>query len=169
MSRNDWEILDLFGLKMSNPLPYRFFYSPDTLAWSLVIFAGSFHRQENNGNSWNNDHSINKWLLFQFSSFRHREKQLLVIIIIWQNISFCFFFLSPLHTELSCCEKFRRVLVGGIGKALGLVALLYIFICSLDLLSSAFKLVGGKTAGSFCLIILSFVMMVHSPPKVTHL
>ena len=34
------------------------------------------------------------------------------------------------------------------GKVLVLLGLLYLFICSLDLLSSAFRLVGGKAAGT---------------------
>nr|XP_040025184.1 sodium-dependent phosphate transport protein 2A-like [Gasterosteus aculeatus aculeatus] len=39
-----------------------------------------------------------------------------------------------------------RVL-SGILKAVMLIGLLYLFICSLDVLSSAFQLVGGKAAG----------------------
>lgn len=35
----------------------------------------------------------------------------------------------------------------GVAKAACLLGLLYLFICSLDFLSSAFRLVGGKTAG----------------------
>ncbi|XP_035494366.2 sodium-dependent phosphate transport protein 2B-like isoform X3 [Scophthalmus maximus] len=42
--------------------------------------------------------------------------------------------------------KVLRVLVS-IGKLVLLLGFLYMFICSLDLLSSAFQLVGGKTAG----------------------
>ncbi|XP_047430686.1 sodium-dependent phosphate transport protein 2B-like isoform X2 [Mugil cephalus] len=42
--------------------------------------------------------------------------------------------------------KILRVLVS-VGKLILLLCLLYIFICSLDILSSAFQLVGGKTAG----------------------
>lgn len=34
-----------------------------------------------------------------------------------------------------------------IAKVLGVFLLLYIFICTLDLLSNAFRLLGGKTAG----------------------
>ena len=34
-----------------------------------------------------------------------------------------------------------------LGKVCLLLSLLYMFICSLDLLSSAFRLVGGKAAG----------------------
>ncbi|CAK6953528.1 solute carrier family 34 member 2a [Scomber scombrus] len=42
--------------------------------------------------------------------------------------------------------KMQRVLVS-VGKLVMLLGFLYIFICSLDILSSAFQLVGGKTAG----------------------
>ncbi|XP_077462265.1 sodium-dependent phosphate transport protein 2B-like [Stigmatopora argus] len=42
--------------------------------------------------------------------------------------------------------KVLRVLVS-LGKLVVLLGLLYMFICSLDILSSAFQLVGGKTAG----------------------
>ncbi|KAM7419122.1 hypothetical protein PAMA_016307 [Pampus argenteus] len=42
--------------------------------------------------------------------------------------------------------KVLRVLVS-VGKVILLLGFLYIFICSLDILSSAFQLVGGKTAG----------------------
>ena len=35
----------------------------------------------------------------------------------------------------------------GLVKFLGVLLLLYVFICSLDLLSNAFRLLGGKTAG----------------------
>lgn len=49
-------------------------------------------------------------------------------------------------SELSAGGKVQRVLLG-VAKAACLVGLLYLFICSLDFLSSAFRLVGGKTAG----------------------
>ncbi|KAL1483739.1 hypothetical protein MTO96_032983 [Rhipicephalus appendiculatus] len=49
-------------------------------------------------------------------------------------------------SELTAGGKVQRVVVG-VAKALCLVGLLYLFICSLDFLSSAFRLVGGKTAG----------------------
>lgn len=49
-------------------------------------------------------------------------------------------------SELTAGGKVQRVVLG-VGKALCLVGLLYLFICSLDFLSSAFRLVGGKTAG----------------------
>uniref|UniRef100_A0A3Q4B0I4 Uncharacterized protein n=1 Tax=Mola mola TaxID=94237 RepID=A0A3Q4B0I4_MOLML len=42
--------------------------------------------------------------------------------------------------------KVLRVLVS-VGKLILLLGFLYLFICSLDILSSAFQLVGGKTAG----------------------
>lgn len=48
--------------------------------------------------------------------------------------------------DLSGAEKAQRVLLG-LAKGVCLVGLLYLFICSLDFLSSAFRLVGGKTAG----------------------
>uniref|UniRef100_A0A3P9HEE4 Solute carrier family 34 member 2a n=1 Tax=Oryzias latipes TaxID=8090 RepID=A0A3P9HEE4_ORYLA len=49
-------------------------------------------------------------------------------------------------SELDTKGKVLRVLVS-VAKAVALLALLYMFICSLDILSSAFQLVGGKAAG----------------------
>ncbi|XP_045906211.1 solute carrier family 34 member 2b [Micropterus dolomieu] len=49
-------------------------------------------------------------------------------------------------SELDTKGKITRVLTG-IVKAVLLLGLLYLFICSLDVLSSAFQLVGGKAAG----------------------
>jgi len=49
-------------------------------------------------------------------------------------------------SELTTKEKVKRVAIG-IGKTLALLLLLYLFVCSLDLLSLGFRLVGGKTAG----------------------
>lgn len=46
--------------------------------------------------------------------------------------------------ELDTKGKIMRVLTGIVKFAL-LLGLLYLFICSLDVLSSAFQLVGGKT------------------------
>ena len=49
-------------------------------------------------------------------------------------------------SEMSGGERLE--LVGrGMGKVLGLVVLLYAFVCSLGILSSAFRLVGGRAAG----------------------
>uniref|UniRef100_A0A803W329 Sodium-dependent phosphate transport protein 2B n=1 Tax=Ficedula albicollis TaxID=59894 RepID=A0A803W329_FICAL len=49
-------------------------------------------------------------------------------------------------SELDGKGKVIRVLYG-IGKFIMLLGLLYMFVCSLDVLSSAFQLVGGKAAG----------------------
>ncbi|XP_077964856.1 sodium-dependent phosphate transport protein 2B isoform X2 [Gasterosteus aculeatus] len=49
-------------------------------------------------------------------------------------------------SDLDTKGKIMRVL-SGILKAVMLIGLLYLFICSLDVLSSAFQLVGGKAAG----------------------
>ncbi|KAF6737991.1 Sodium-dependent phosphate transport protein 2B [Oryzias melastigma] len=49
-------------------------------------------------------------------------------------------------SELDTKGKVLRVLVS-IAKGVALLGLLYMFICSLDILSSAFQLVGGKAAG----------------------
>ncbi|KAF4788272.1 Sodium-dependent phosphate transport protein 2B [Turdus rufiventris] len=49
-------------------------------------------------------------------------------------------------SELDGKGKVIRVLYG-IGKFIMLLCLLYMFVCSLDVLSSAFQLVGGKAAG----------------------
>ncbi|CAG7833929.1 unnamed protein product [Allacma fusca] len=48
--------------------------------------------------------------------------------------------------ELSSKEKAISVAIG-IAKALALLTLLYFFVCSLDLLSLGFRLVGGRTTG----------------------
>ncbi|GAB6019288.1 hypothetical protein CHUAL_000883 [Chamberlinius hualienensis] len=50
--------------------------------------------------------------------------------------------------ELTTGKRIHRVFVV-IGKLLSLMLLLYIFFCSLDFLSSAFRLLGGKAAGEF--------------------
>jgi sodium-dependent phosphate cotransporter len=48
--------------------------------------------------------------------------------------------------ELTTKEKVKRV-VFSIGKGIAVLALLYFFVCSLDLLSLGFRLVGGRTTG----------------------
>ncbi|XP_057187094.1 solute carrier family 34 member 2a [Triplophysa rosa] len=48
--------------------------------------------------------------------------------------------------DLDTKGKILRVLIT-VGKLIGLVGLLYMFVCSLDILSSGFQLVGGKAAG----------------------
>ncbi|XP_015918963.1 sodium-dependent phosphate transport protein 2B [Parasteatoda tepidariorum] len=53
---------------------------------------------------------------------------------------------GPRWSELSIAEKTKRVFLG-IGKGLILLLLLWIFVCSLDLLSTSFRLVGGRQAG----------------------
>lgn len=50
--------------------------------------------------------------------------------------------------DLTTGKKVHRVCVV-VGKLLALMLLLYIFFCSLDFLSSAFRLLGGKAAGEF--------------------
>ncbi|XP_013060704.2 sodium-dependent phosphate transport protein 2A-like [Biomphalaria glabrata] len=55
--------------------------------------------------------------------------------------------ISECQNDDSChCQPKQVALV--ILKTLAVVALLYLFICTLDLLSNAFRLLGGKTAGS---------------------
>ncbi|XP_062898228.1 sodium-dependent phosphate transport protein 2B-like isoform X2 [Mobula hypostoma] len=49
-------------------------------------------------------------------------------------------------SELSPKKKMFRVLIAVL-KILSLIGFLYLFVCSLDILSSAFQLVGGKAAG----------------------
>ena len=56
----------------------------------------------------------------------------------------CYSVCSP--TELDCKGKFLRVALT-FTKIVLLLGLLYLFICSLDFLSSAFRLLGGKAAG----------------------
>ncbi|XP_070569853.1 sodium-dependent phosphate transport protein 2B-like [Ptychodera flava] len=50
-------------------------------------------------------------------------------------------------SELTGSQKAWRVIRDGVIKVALLLGLLYLFICSLDFLSSAFRLLGGKTAG----------------------
>ncbi|XP_073236916.1 sodium-dependent phosphate transport protein 2B-like [Porites lutea] len=54
--------------------------------------------------------------------------------------------LGPKWSELDCKGKFLRVALA-FTKIVLLLGLLYFFICSLDFLSSAFRLLGGKAAG----------------------
>ena len=54
---------------------------------------------------------------------------------------------SPQWSSLTTRGKVQRVLVGWIAKPIVLLCLLYLFVCSLDFLSSAFRLLGGKAAG----------------------
>ncbi|XP_013389066.1 sodium-dependent phosphate transport protein 2B [Lingula anatina] len=54
---------------------------------------------------------------------------------------------GPPWSELSGAQKIQRVLISLL-KAIGLVALLLLFICSLDLLGSSFQLIGGRAAGT---------------------
>ncbi|XP_057297475.1 sodium-dependent phosphate transport protein 2B-like isoform X2 [Hydractinia symbiolongicarpus] len=53
---------------------------------------------------------------------------------------------GPPWTELNTGQKCKRVLVTT-AKIIVLLGLLYLFICSLSFLGSAFQLLGGKTAG----------------------
>ncbi|XP_078406583.1 sodium-dependent phosphate transport protein 2C-like [Cetorhinus maximus] len=53
---------------------------------------------------------------------------------------------GPKWSELDPAGKMKHVLKG-IVMGILLIALLYFFVCSLDVLSSAFQLVGGKVAG----------------------
>lgn len=57
------------------------------------------------------------------------------------NSSFCLFVLSG--PALDTMGKVSRVTVS-VGKVILLLGFLYMFICSLDILSSAFQLIGGK-------------------------
>ena len=50
------------------------------------------------------------------------------------------------NKEMSSGEKCQRFLINSIKICL-LLGLLYMFICSLDFLSNAFRLLGGKAAG----------------------
>ncbi|XP_068670838.1 sodium-dependent phosphate transport protein 2B-like [Montipora foliosa] len=54
--------------------------------------------------------------------------------------------LGPKWSELDGCGRVKRVFLVTL-KIILLLGLLYLFICSLDFLSSAFRLLGGKTAG----------------------
>ena len=50
-------------------------------------------------------------------------------------------------SEMNNLERFKRVTVDWFLKPVSIIVLLYLFICSLDLMSSAFRLLGGKEAG----------------------
>ena len=52
-------------------------------------------------------------------------------------------FPSVIHSDMDTKARVKHVAVL-IGKLIGLLSLLYIFVCSLDVMSSAFRLVGGK-------------------------
>lgn len=49
--------------------------------------------------------------------------------------------------ELSPNGKIKRVSIG-VAKGIAILALLYFFVCSLDLLSLGFRVVGGRTTGN---------------------
>lgn len=68
----------------------------------------------------------------------HRPLHFCNVLLILYNLLF---------SELGKCDRLKYVFVRCIGKFVALLALLYIFICSLDFLSSAFRILGGKTAG----------------------
>ena len=51
-----------------------------------------------------------------------------------------------LSAEMTLKEKTKRIFIN-VAKAIGSLACLYFFVCSLDLLSSAFRLLGGRTTG----------------------
>jgi solute carrier family 34 (sodium-dependent phosphate cotransporter) len=48
---------------------------------------------------------------------------------------------------LTVWQKTRHIGIHWIGQPFLVISLLYLFICSLDFLSSAFQLLGGKVAG----------------------
>ncbi|KAJ8036604.1 Sodium-dependent phosphate transport protein 2B [Holothuria leucospilota] len=50
-------------------------------------------------------------------------------------------------TDMTVEEKFHRIFITFLLKPILVLVLLYFFICSLDLMSSAFRLLGGKEAG----------------------
>uniref|UniRef100_A0A914XIM3 Sodium-dependent phosphate transport protein 2B n=1 Tax=Plectus sambesii TaxID=2011161 RepID=A0A914XIM3_9BILA len=54
---------------------------------------------------------------------------------------------GPAWIDLTCCQRIKHVLVVVL-KIVSLIGLLYLFICSLGLLSDSFQLVGGKAAGA---------------------
>lgn len=83
-----------------------------------------------------------------------------------KNNLFVFF-----SSELDCCGKIVRLLLILI-KVSFFLAFLYLFICSLDFLSSAFKLLGGKSIlqlplsnYDWSLVLYSVIMTIF----VTHL
>lgn len=51
----------------------------------------------------------------------------------------------------------------GIGKFILLLGFLYLFVCSLDVLSSAFQLVGGKDPKAFRLEVATQTQLAHRP------
>ncbi len=58
-------------------------------------------------------------------------------------------FRNKIFVNFRICEDMNQTarvkhVLSLIGKFFGLLSLLYIFVCSLDIMSSAFRLVGGK-------------------------
>jgi len=47
-------------------------------------------------------------------------------------------------TDLTTAGKVKRIVWDYLGKVLLLLTFLYLFICSLDFLSNAFRLIGGR-------------------------
>lgn len=67
-------------------------------------------------------------------------------MFLWACHSFRLF--SPLSsTELDCKAKIKRVCVDWLLRPICIITLLYFFVCSLDLMSSSFRLLGGREAG----------------------
>jgi hypothetical protein len=69
------------------------------------------------------------------------------------GVKYSIFLFTPtqpkfLYTELNGRERWEKVF-WIVAKTFSLLLLLYIFICSLDLLSSSLQLLGGRAAGKF--------------------
>lgn len=54
---------------------------------------------------------------------------------------------GPKWEDLYCKQRVKRVVVDCFLKPVAVIVLLYFFVCSLDLMSSAFRLLGGREAG----------------------
>ncbi|XP_071824883.1 sodium-dependent phosphate transport protein 2A-like isoform X2 [Apostichopus japonicus] len=54
---------------------------------------------------------------------------------------------GPKWSELDCKAKIKRVCVDWLLRPICIITLLYFFVCSLDLMSSSFRLLGGREAG----------------------
>lgn len=73
-----------------------------------------------------------------------------------------FTYCSLFFTELTPGQKVHRVCIQWIGKLVLLLGLLYLFVCSLDFLSSAFRLLGGRAAGKHLVLIFTIIVLFCS-------
>ncbi|XP_060560042.1 sodium-dependent phosphate transport protein 2B-like [Ruditapes philippinarum] len=83
----------------------------------------------------------NKAYTGQNDSDAHKEPEVHIEVDPWELPEVQVIFTK--WSDLSCYMKVKRVAVG-VGKTILLLGCLYFFICSLDLMSKSFRLIGGK-------------------------